>query len=97
MTFKYKITSLILTILLLPFPGIGLEIVLDRPNQENMTVYTPSVIFEGIVKDGSSLSINGLNIPINIGGKFEYEVKLNSKNGNNYFLLRHPMDRKRCK
>ena len=63
------------------------EIILERPKNDSMTVYNSMVTFKGVVKEGSSLSINGLTIPLKMGGQFEYEIKLNSKNGNNYFLL----------
>ena len=63
------------------------EIILERPNKENMTVYESKVIFKGKVNNALSLTINGLAIPLTLNGTFEYSMNLNSKNGNNYFLI----------
>ena len=63
------------------------EIILERPNKENMTVYESRVIFKGKVNNALSLTINGLAIPLTLNGTFEYSMQLNSKNGNNYFLI----------
>ena len=86
MIFKFKIIitlQIIASITILAAP----EIILERPNTEKMTVYKSEVIFKGILKNGISLTINGLDIPLSVSGGFNYRVQLNSKNGNNYFLL----------
>ena len=83
---KYKLIIYLLFLVTTPCLG-GPEITLERPKDDSMTVYKPNVMFKGVVKEGSSLTINGLTIPLNINGQFEYEMKLNSKNGNNYFLI----------
>ncbi|MEK9727308.1 MAG: hypothetical protein VW397_04275 [Candidatus Margulisiibacteriota bacterium] len=84
MTFKYKI---FLFILLSSYLFAVPEIILERPKNENMTVYQSKVKFKGIVKNGLDLTINGLKIPLTVSGGFDYTVNLSSKNGNNYFLL----------
>lgn len=60
---------------------------LERPSKETMTVYQSNVTFKGQTKNASSLSINGLKIPLKDNGSFEHIMTLNSKNGNNYFLV----------
>ena len=60
---------------------------IERPKNENMTVYESNVQFKGIVKEATKLTINGLEIPLSRSGKFNHNIQLNSKNGNNYFLI----------
>ena len=52
-----------------------------------MTVYQSTVTFKGVIENGNKLTVNGLEIPFDYSGNFEYEMELNSKNGNNYFLI----------
>jgi type II secretory pathway component GspD/PulD (secretin) len=63
------------------------ELQIDRPKNESMTVYESEIIFKGLAKNASKLTINGLEIPLGNQGEFDYKVELNSKNGNNYFLI----------
>ncbi len=63
------------------------KIILDSPKDENMTVYDATVKFKGKVQEANKLTINGLEIPLDLVGNFEYDMELNSKNGNNYFLI----------
>ena len=88
MIFKFKYLIIFSITLLISMKSLAApEIILERPASETMTVYNSMVTFKGTVKEASTLSINGLSIPLKMGGQFEYEIKLNSKNGNNYFLL----------
>jgi hypothetical protein len=91
MIFKSKILSLFIAL----FSAHALfgepKLIIESPKDENMTVYESSVTFKGQAKETSKLTINGQEIPINTAGNFNYTIQLNSKNGNNYFLIEDPM------
>ena len=87
MIFKFNYISLfiaaILTTSIVGEPSLSIE----RPKEENMTVYSGNVTFKGQTKNTTKLTINGLEIPLKDNGQFEHIIELNSKNGNNYFLI----------
>ena len=87
MIFKYK--ALIIFTILITSPLLFGEpkLIIESPKDENMTVYSSKVVFKGQAKETSKLTINGQEIPINQAGNFEHTIQLNSKNGNNYFLI----------
>ena len=86
MIFKFNYISLfiaaILTTSIVGEPSLSIE----RPKEENMTVYSGNVTFKGQTKNTTKLTINGLEIPLKDNGQFEHIIELNSKNGNNYFF-----------
>ena len=63
------------------------KLIIEMPKDENMTVYESNVTFKGQAKETTKLTINGQEIPLNNVGNFNYTIELNSKNGNNYFLI----------
>lgn len=73
----------ILTTSIVGEPSLSIE----RPKEENMTVYSGNVTFKGQAKNTTKFTINGLEIPLKDNGQFEHIIELNSKNGNNYFLI----------
>ena len=87
MTFKFKQYLLIFILIFCNFIYAEPLLELTNPKDENMTVYESSVTFKGTIENANKLTINGLEIPININGQFEHSIELNSKNGNNYFLI----------
>lgn len=63
------------------------KLIIETPKDENMTVYESNVSFKGQAKETTKLTINGQEIPLNTAGNFNYTIELNSKSGNNYFLI----------
>ncbi|MGA0242008.1 MAG: type II secretion system protein GspD [Candidatus Marinamargulisbacteria bacterium] len=86
MTSKFKwMVSLVLLVSLHSWSAPRL--ILSQPVNESMTVSTSPIRFKGRVMNGDKLTINGVDIPLNMSGQFDHLVPLTSENANHYFLI----------
>ena len=83
----FKFNRLILGLLFSTSVMGAPTILLETPANDVTTSYQASVTFTGTVKNATSLTLNGFDIPINTFGQFHYTVSLKAENDNNYFLL----------